>query len=91
MQDGAVDVDNGDYFAGCDDGDYDLTSAVAVAGYVAGKLVDVGNELGLLCKRGGAADASTDGNGLASDFPLERAEDQLLALGVRLVEGVEAC
>lgn len=76
------------------DGDDDLASAVAVAGDVAGKRVDVGHDMGALLRRGGAAHASAEGDGLAGDFAHERAEDEGLLLRAvcccRFIQDVEA-
>lgn len=54
--------------------------------------VDVGHELGLARRRGHAADAAAEGDGLAGHFALEGAENEVWVVwrGQR-VEGVEAC
>lgn len=74
------------------DGHHDLAPARAVAGDVARELFDVGHELRLLGRGGGAAHAAAEGDGLAGDLALEGPEDErgVLRWG-GCVEDVEPC
>lgn len=74
------------------DGHHDLALGGAVARYVAREGVHVGDQLRLLRRGRGAADAPAEGDGLAGDLALEGPEDERGVRGAgRRVEDVEAC
>lgn len=61
-------------------GHYNLAGRVAVAGNMSRVFRHVWDDLGLPRSCCGTTDASTEGDGLAGDFALERSEDQLALL-----------
>ncbi len=87
-----VNINNGHHLAPHHNRDDNLTPARPVTRDVPRELVDVGNNLRLLCRCSCPAHAPPEGDGLACYLALEGREDELRAGGGGgRVEGVEAC
>ena len=69
---GAVDVEDGYYFAVAADGHHDLAFGGRGTGDMSRKLMDVGDDERLVLRPGGATDSFVVRNARASDRTLER-------------------